>query len=541
MSSSSTGKFSFWTFNTKVVGSIVGAGKSLNRAFRRPKFNPSAMPAGRKGWPLSARGPVVIVLCPLLLLESGCLMGPNYKRPDVKAPATFRAPSATDQPASLADLPWWQLFNDDTLTEMIKTALNNNYDLAAAVARVEQARQVGAQARSQYFPMLAYTTYTSYGHNQFIYSPLVIPNGAQGSLLAIARASWEADLWGRIRRTNEAAAAQYLASEEARRGVMLTLAGDVSQAYFELLGLRQQLAIATDAKQSFTSTLDLVTRRQKEGIGNELQVSRATTDLANTSGTIPELERQIALKENELSVLMGKNPGPVETKAGFSGQVPLDIPAGLPSALLERRPDVIAAEQAMRSANAQIGIAQAAYFPTIGLTTFFGKLSTPLENLSSNRTNAWSLAASVAGPIFTAGAITAQKHQAMAAWEQTRAQYLQTTLGAFRDVSDALISREKVDAIHAEQARALQANEDAVRLMTLRQSNGRASGLDVLEAKQRLFLAQQSLNQTEIGRRLVVVQLYKALGGGWNLTDAQWVSASTAAGPQTQPAPAPKP
>jgi multidrug efflux system outer membrane protein len=467
-------------------------------------------------------------------------MGPNYKRPDVKAPATYRAPSASDQPASLADLPWWQLFNDDTLTALIKTALNDNYNLAAAVARVEQARAVAAQARSQYFPMLSYTTYASYGHNQFIYSPIIVPNGAQGFLLAIGRASWEADLWGRIRRTNEAAQAQYLASEETRRGVMLTLAGEVSQAYFELLGLRQQLAIATNAKESFTSTLDLVTRRQKEGIGNELQVSRAATDLANASGTIPELERQIALKENQLSVLMGKNPGPVETKAGFPDQVPLDVPAGLPSALLERRPDVVAAEQAMRSANAQIGVAQTAYFPSLGLTTFFGKLSTPLENLSLGRTNAWSLAGSVSGPIFTFGAITAQKHQAIAAWEQTRAQYMQTTLSAFRDVSDALISREKVDAIHAEQVRAVQANEDAVRLMTMRQTNGRASGLDVLEAKQRLFLVQQSLNQTEISRRLVIIQLYKALGGGWNLTDAQWVAANSSPGAQS-PSPVKKP
>ena len=537
MSSSSTGRFSFRTLSARLLGSFVGKGEPLYQSIGCPIFNSSAA-AKRNGWILLA---VAVLLCPLMLLESGCLMGPNYKRPDVNVPATYRAPSASDQPASLADLPWWQLFNDDTLTELIKTALNNNYNLAAAVARVEQARQVGAQAKSQYFPMLSYTTYASYGHNQFIYSPVTIPNGAQGFLLAIGRASWEADLWGRIRRTNEAAQAQYLASEEARRGVMLTLAGEVSQAYFELLGLRQQLAIATDAKESFSSTLDLVTRRQKEGIGNELQVSRAATDLANAAGTIPELERQIALKENQLSVLMGKNPGPVETKAGFPGQVPLDVPAGLPSALLERRPDVLAAEQAMRSANAQIGVAQTAYFPSLGLTTFFGKLSTPLENLSLGRTNAWSLAGSASGPIFTFGAITAQKHQMIAAWEQTRAQYMQTTLSAFRDVSDALISREKVDAIHAEQARAVQANEDAVRLISMRETNGRASSLDVLEAKQRLFLAQQSLNQTEISRRLVIIQLYKALGGGWNLTDAQWVAANTAAGAQTQPAPAPKP
>jgi len=489
---------------------------------------------------------------PLLLVLSGCLMGPNYKRPAVSAPPTYRAPVAPPpqaetasqtqptQTADFADLPWWEVFHDDTLTQLIKTALANNHDLGAAVARVEQADQVGAQARSQYFPVLGYATLTSYGHNQFVYSPIAPPSGAQGFLMAIGRASWEADLWGRIRRTNEAAQAQLLATEEARRGVMLTLASGVSQAYFELLGLRYQLDIAKASKESLAENLKLVTQREQEGLGNGLQTSRAATELANASGSIPELERQIALKENQISVLLGKNPGPIETKPKYLGEVPPEIPAGLPSSLLERRPDVRAAEAAMRSANAQIGIAQAAYFPTIGLTTFFGKLSTPLENLSSNRTNAWSLAASISGPIFTAGAITAQKHQAIAAWEQTREQYLQTALSAFRDVSDALISREKIDEIRAEQAKAVQANEDALRLTTLRYDNGLAGNIAVIEANQRLYSTQLALAQTEIGRRLVVVQLYRALGGGWKLTDAQWVAAGTAPDAQS-PAPATKP
>jgi multidrug efflux system outer membrane protein len=471
-------------------------------------------------------------------------MGPNYKRPAVNAPAAYRvAPEATQQSTQqtdFADLPWWEVFHDDTLKELIKTALANNHDLGVAVARVEQADQLAAQARSQYFPVLGYSTYTSYGHNQFIYSPIAPPGGAQGFLMAIGRASWEADLWGRIRRSNESARAQLLATEEARRGVMLTLTSQVSQAYFELLGLRYQLDIAKDSKQSLTTNLELVTQREKEGLGNGLQTSRATTELANVSGSIPELERQIALKENQISVLLGKNPGPVETKPKFLGEVPPEIPAGLPSSLLERRPDVRAAEEAMRSANAQIGVVQTAYFPTIGLTTFFGKLSTPLANLSSNMTNAWSLAASIGGPIFTAGAITAQKHQAIAAWEQTREQYLQTALNAFRDVSDALISREKIDEVRAEQVKAVQANENALRLTTLRYDNGLSSNIAVIEANQRLYSAQVSLAQTEISRRLIIAQLYKALGGGWNLTDTQWMAASTAPDAQS-PAPAKKP
>jgi multidrug efflux system outer membrane protein len=517
-------------------GSNSSAGRQHNVC--RPIFTSSAGLAKQKSWPPFASRRALVL--PLLLLLPGCAVGPNYKRPPVAAPTVFRGPTETAQQASFADLPWWDIFHDETLTGLIKTALANNYDLAVAVARVEQANQLVAQARSQYFPTLGYAIYPSYGHNQFIYSPIAPPSGAQGFLMAIARASWEPDIWGRIRRTNEGARAQLLATEEVRRGVMLTLVSNVSQAYFELLGLRLQLDVANESKQSFTTTLTLVTQRVHEGLGNELQTSRAASDLASASGSIPELERQIALKENQLSLLMGKSPGPIDTKPKFLGEVPPEVPAGLPSTLLERRPDILAAEAAMKSANAQIGVAQAAFFPSFGLSTFFGKLSTPLERLSSSQTNAWSLAASLSGPVFTAGAITAQKQQAIASWEQTKAQYNQTALSAFRDVSDALITREKLDATRAEQAKAVQSNEDAVRLMSLRFTNGRVSGLDVLESKQRLYSSQLAISQTEINRRLIIVQLYRALGGGWNLTDAQWMAANSQ--PATQnPPPANKP
>src|SRR5215467_10494042 len=352
----------------------------------------------------------------------GCAVGPNYKRPSVNTPAAFRAPSGTkDQQASLADLPWWDIFQDEALKRLVKSSLANNYDLAAAVARVEQARQLSAQARSEYFPHLDYLSVTSYGHNQFINSPSSNLPGAQGFFLGIARATWEADVWGRIRRTNEAARAQYLATEEARRGVMLTLASDVSQAYFELLGLRLQLEIARETTQTYTKTLDLFTERLKEGLGDALQTSRAASDLATAAASIPDLERLVALKENQISILIGRNPGRIETKVKLLEEtVPLEVPAGLPSALLERRPDVLSAEQRLRAANAEIGVAKAAYFPQIGLTTFFGKLSTPLANLSSGNTNAWSLIATVGGPIFAGGAIKAQNRQARAAWQEAR-------------------------------------------------------------------------------------------------------------------------
>lgn len=466
----------------------------------------------------------VLTFLLLILLLPGCKVGPNYRRPGVNAPVAQRGQSGPPERASLADLPWWEVFQDKVLKELVKRALGNNQDLAGAIARVEQARAVAAQARAEYFPAINYLSITSYGHNQFINSPASNSPGAQGFFLGIASVAWEADVWGRIRRTNEGARAQFLATEEARRGVMLTLVSDVSQAYFELLGLRLQLDIAVETTKSYTATLKLFTERLQGGLGNGLQTSRAATDLAIASATIPEFERLIALKENQINLLLGRNPGPIETKVDLLKEtVPLDVPAGLPSALLERRPDVVSAEQRLRYANARIGVAKSAYFPQIGLTTFFGKLSTPLANLSSGNSNAWSVGTSVAGPIFQGGALKAQTRQAIAFWEEAKALYLQTALNAFRDVSDALISREKYDVIRAEQIRAVQSGEQAVRLSLLRYIEGLSSYNEVLEAQQRLFPTQFALAQTEINRRLVIVQLYRALGGGWNLTDPQWI------------------
>ena len=472
----------------------------------------------------------------MLLLLSSCKVGPNYKRPIVNVPAAFRGAQGAAQQASFADLPWWEVFKDESLKELIKTSLANNYDLDAAIARVEQARQIAATARSEYFPAINYTSATTYGHNQFINSPASNSAGAQGFFLGVASATWEADVWGRIRRTNEAARAQYLATEEARRGVMLTLASAVSQAYFELLGLRLQRDIARETTQSYTATLKLFSDRLREGLGNALQTSRATADLANSAASLQDLERLIALKENQISVLMGKNPGTIETKIKLLEEtVPPTVPAGLPSALMERRPDILAAAERVRYANAQIGVAKSAYFPRIGLTTFFGKLSTPLADLTSGNTNAWSLGANASGPIFRGGALRAQRRQAVASWEEAKAQYMQTALGAFRDVADALVSREKYDSVREELIRGVQASEEAVRLARTRYLEGLSSYNEVLEAQQRLYPTQLALAQTEINRRLVVVQLYKALGGGWNLTDAQWMAANTPAGAQKAP------
>jgi multidrug efflux system outer membrane protein len=310
---------------------------------------------------------------------------------------------------------------------------------------------------------------------------------------------------------------------------MLTLVSDVAQNYFLILGLELQLDIAKQTTISYTQTLKLFTQRLEGGVSSKLDTSRAAATLATAAATIPEIEREIALAEDQLSVLLGNNPGEIAHTAKLLDEiVPPEVPAGLPSALLERRPDVLQAEQLLRSANAQVGVAQANFFPQIGLTALLGRASSPLSALSSGQTNVWSIAGNVAGPIFQGGALKAQKRQAVAFWEQSKLQYEQTALIAFQDVSDALISRQQYDAIREKQDQAVQFSEEAVKISLQRFVAGKSSYYEVLEAQQQLFPAQIALAQTELNRRTVIVQLYKALGGGWNLKDPDWV------GPKSQ-------
>jgi multidrug efflux system outer membrane protein len=466
----------------------------------------------------------------MALVVSGCAVGPNYKRPAVSAPTDYRGAQVAAQQASFADMPWWEVFKDERLKELVQTALANNYDLRVAITRIEQSRQVAAQARAQYFPFVNYSVSSSDGKNEFVGT--VAPNGGntRGAFLAAASVAWEADVWGKLRRLNESARAQYLATEEARRGVMLTLVSDVAQNYFLILGLELQLDIAKQTTASYTQTLNLFTQRLEGGVSSALDTSRAAATLATAAATVPEIEREIALAEDQLSVLLGNNPGEIAHTAKLLDEiVPPEVPAGLPSALLERRPDVLQAEQLLRSANAQVGVAQANFFPQIGLTALLGRASSPLSALSSGQTNVWSIAGNVAGPIFQGGALRAQKRQAVAFWEQSKLQYQQTALNAFQDVSDALISRQKYDAIREKQDEAVQASQESVKISLQRYVAGKSSYYEVLEAQQQLFPAQIALAQTELNRRTVIVQLYKALGGGWNLKDPDWV------GPKSQP------
>ncbi|HEY2585366.1 MAG TPA: efflux transporter outer membrane subunit [Tepidisphaeraceae bacterium] len=471
----------------------------------------------------------------LMFLLTGCAMGPDYQRPAIESPPDYRF-ATTQSTESLADLAWWDVFKDEQLQALIRTALANNYDVRVAATRVEQARQFAAEAHGQFFPSVGYRAGVARGQNEFLGAPSDAGVQTATAAAGVLNAAWEIDLWGRVRRLNESAKAQFLATEDVKRGVMLSLVSDVAQAYLELLELDLQLEITRQATDSFRRSLKLFTDRMEGGVSNKLATSRAQAAASSAAAQIPELERQIALKEDQINLLLGRSPGPIPRRGKLLQEsLPPDVPAGLPSALLERRPDVRAAEQLLQSANAQIGVAQANFFPQIGLTAMLGKVSPDISTVTGGKANAWSIGLNAAGPIFQGGALLAQYRRAKAAWEEAKLQYQQTGINAFREVSDALISREKFAASRVELGGAVTAYRDAVDVAMQRFTLGKSSYYEVLEAQQLLFPAETALAQSELNQRLATVQLYKALGGGWQVPDDQW-----SAGPTTAPAAQPE-
>jgi multidrug efflux system outer membrane protein len=464
--------------------------------------------------PAKCRGYTGVMLALFVIWFSGCAVGPNYKRPKIDSPAVFRDDNTATN-SSFADLAWWQVYRDDTLQGLVREALTNNYDLRIAVTRVEQARAVAMQARSQFVPNASYDGVLSRGRNDLFGS--TFPNNASvlNSVSATLNATWELDFWGRIRRLNESARAQYLASQEARRDVRLNLLSEVATDYFRLLELDQELDIVQRTTNSFAESLRIFTQRLEGGTASDLEESRAEAALADATAALPSILEQISFTENELSVLLGRNPGPIRRTEPSPAPVPPEVPAGLPSALLERRPDVRETEQLLRSANAQVGESVAEFFPRIGLTTFLGKVSTQLSAFTLGGANAWGVGADVTGPLFEGGRLVGQYKQARAARDEARLHYQQTVLAAFRDVSDALVARERLAEIREQQAREVSALERAVRVSSERYINGKASYYEVLEAQQQLFPAQLNLARTQRDQLLAVVSLFQALGGGW--------------------------
>jgi multidrug efflux system outer membrane protein len=457
-------------------------------------------------------------------LLGGCAIGPDYQRPAVAKSETFRG-QATAEAVSFADAPWWEAFQDPTLKALIQGALRNNYDAAIAAARVQEARAFFRVARSELFPSLDYGA--TAGRGRLPLGGLNLPDGTDhrtdNFFSGTMTTSWELDVWGRVRRSNEAARATLFATEDARRSVWLTLVSDLAQAYFQLLALDVQLQIARNSTQAYQGTYDLFLDRFNLGVASKLETSRALGALGNAQATIPQLQSAIVARENQISILLGRTPGPIPRGQPMYAQpVAPAVPAGLPSALLERRPDLRQAEQQLVAANARIGVAKAEFFPTLSLTALFGAASPELSALTGGGATVWAVAGMLSGPLFNAGRTTGQYRASIARWEQARLQYEQAVLGALREVSNALTALAKLAEAETGQSTAVRGLEDAVVHATDRYRQGLASYYEVLEAQQQLYPAQNTLAEIRANRLVAYVQLYKALGGGWNLGDAEW-------------------
>jgi multidrug efflux system outer membrane protein len=450
----------------------------------------------------------------LTLALAGCrTAGPNYQRPALNVPEQHRGQAGAAEAASLADQPWWDVFRDDVLKGLIAEGLRNGYDVRLAAWRVEEARANAGIIRSQVFPAFQGSLEIGRGRQ----------NREDGSLIqANVNASWEIDLWGRIRRSNEAALAQYLASEEARRGVYLALVSEIATDYFQLRELDLQLEIARRTSGAFQETFDLFDRRLRGGTASALETTSAQALLASTAATIPDLERQIAAQENLISFLLGRNPGPIPRGAALNDQfMPPDIPPGLPSDLLRRRPDLREAEQNLIAANAAVGIAQTDFFPRISLTGALGSVAPQFSQIfPQGRT--WSIGGGLLTPVFQGRRLREQYRAAVARWEQARVQYEQSVTNAFTEVSTSLVAYQKYAQVETERGREVAAYREAVRLSNVRYGAGLSDYLEVLQAQQQLFPAEILLAQARYNRLATLVQLYRTLGGGWQIPDAGW-------------------
>ncbi|MCM8594950.1 efflux transporter outer membrane subunit [Accumulibacter sp.] len=449
----------------------------------------------------------------LALLASGCMVGPDYVRPTVDTPAGWRLsePAARD----LANTAWWEQFGDPVLNELIGTALRENRDLLIASARVDEFAGRYGFVRSDLFPQVGARYDAS---RQRDVSAVVVGAGAAkvyNSYTAVLNASWEIDLWGRIRRQTEAARAQLLGSDEARRAVILTLVGSVSGAYINLRDLDRQLEIAQATAKARGESYEIFKLRFEGGIISLLELSQNRSQYEEALATIPALEKAIAQQENGLSVLLGRNPEAIPRGKTIDELILPGIPQGLPSDLLERRPDILEAEQKLIAANALIGAAKAQYFPTISLTGLFGFSSTSLGNLFDSQSKVWQYAAPITMPIFTGGAIAGQVQAAEAGQQQALFAYQKAIQQGFREVNDALVDQAQTREQLRAQKRQVTALEEYAATARLRYDNGYTSFIEVLDAERSLFNAQLQYAQTQGIQFQAMVNLYKAIGGGW--------------------------
>jgi outer membrane protein, multidrug efflux system len=449
------------------------------------------------------------------------VLGPNYKRPAIETPAAYRgATSAQQGPESITDLKWFELFRDDQLTQLVSTALKQNFDLRIAAERVLQARAAYGITRADQFPQVDASASVNAARASQIGANRGIPSGVDTSVSYVQAGfslGWELDVWGRLRRLSESARAHYLASEEARHGVITTLVADVADTYLALRALDHELEIAERTRDVATNSLQLVEVRRTGGVASGLDVRQAEQLLYTATGQIASLERDITQAENALSLLLGQLPGDVARGHPFDAfQVPPSIPAGLPSALLERRPDIRQAEQQLIAANAQIGAAKAEYFPRISLTGFLGVQSRALTDLLTGPAGLASASVGAIAPIFNAGRTRANVQLTEAIQREAVVNYQRVIYTAFRDVSDSLVGYTKTSQQRTEQERLVEALRGAVQLSTERYQTGLESYLPVLDAQRNLFDGALELTRIRQRELSAIVQLYRALGGGWS-------------------------
>ena len=446
---------------------------------------------------------------------AGCTVGPDFVRPEMQSPAAWRI----DYPmaAEVANTAWWEQFGDPVLNQLIETALRDNLDVRVAAARIDQFLGALTTTDSQAYPQLGYgagaarTRASREGQ-----PPIPEPASNYFSLYqASLNASWQVDLFGRVRRLSEAAQAQVYASQQGQRGVVLTLVTGVATSYIALRALDRQLEIAMSTAANFGETARIFELRFKRGLVSQTEVMQVRSQYQQALTAIPTFEQQIAALENQISILLGRDPAPIPRGRSIDELVAPLIPAGLPSDLLQRRPDILAAEQNLVAANASIGVARSLYYPSLSLTGALGSTSTSFSNFMSGPATAWSVVAGLAGPIFTFGAIEGQVRSAEAQKAQAELVYQQTVLGAFRDTNNALIGTQKsIEGVEFQRGR-VKALREFARLSRLKFEAGLIGYLEVLVADNELFAAELAFVNLQAGRYTQAVNVYQAMGGGW--------------------------
>ena len=456
-----------------------------------------------------------VLICVVAALISACALTAEYQQPQVDVEQRWRVDY--EATADLANTAWWEQFQDPVLDGLITAALNENKDLRVAAARVEEAAAGIKNAQSELWPQIGYGGGISRRQES---ENLDIPFGdrldrTKTIYEGFLNASWELDIWGRIRRSTEAARAEYLASEGTRQAVILTLVAAVADSYIELLSLDKKLQIAHETVAYRKELLDLFEKKKRGGQISDLELIQVRSSYEQAATSIPEFEMQIAMQENALSVLLGRNPGPIERGKTLDSLGSPGIPAGIPSDVLVRRPDIRAREQNLIAANAKVGVARTLYFPSISLTALAGYASTDLSDLAKASSGFWELGAGFLGPIFTGGLIKSEIKRAEARYTQLMNEYLNTIQTAFKEVNDALVSKQKFNDLLLEQSKLVRTYEDYMQFSRKSYDAGFSGYITVLDAQQKSFATEIRFTETQRNSYSAIVDIYKSMGGGW--------------------------